>query len=265
MRSSRHIAVSAAILAIAIAACGAGGDDDDAADDDDDSVCSAAGFADEAAELALPSGYAPAAFVSVAATRACGADGTPSYGLADLTADELPDLVVTRLCGDATVGDSRWLVHAGGPDGFADAPIAWALPSGYADGAFSALATTAACGADGTPSFATLDLDGDGVRDLVVSRLCGDDAVGTTAWTVHLGGDAGFADEPVAWPLPPGYTDGAFNAAAADVACGADGTPSHGLLDSRGDGRVDLLISRLCGDDSVGDSRWLLHANRCAP
>ena len=243
-----------AALAATTPACGDGGDGGD-----DTVPCEAITLAGDASDHELPSGYAAGGFLGLGADVACGADGTPSYATVDLTGDDVLDLVVTRLCGDDAVGSDHWLVHPGGQDGFAVDPVEWQLPAGYIAGGFRAIGTAAACGADGTPSYATTDLTGDGAPDLVVTRVCGDATVGDAVWRVHPGGGDGFGDA-TDWSLPGGYIAGGFLGTGAVVACGADGTPSYGLADLDRDDRLDLVVTRVCGDAAVGDTRWRLHA-----
>lgn len=215
------------------------------------------GFA-AATPFALPPGYSSAAFFTPSATVTCGAAGAPTFTLFDLTGDGRLDLVITRLCGDATVGDTRWIVHAGGDDGFDATPTTWSLPTGYPIASFDLTAATVTCGPTGAPSYLVGDTDGDGHPDLVVTRKCGDNTVGDTQWIVHRGGNAGFG-AAASWTLPTGYSVGAFTSAAATVTCGAAGAPSYAAVDADGDRRIDLLVTRKCGDDGVGTARWIVH------
>ncbi|WP_044987016.1 hypothetical protein [Sorangium cellulosum] len=212
---------------------------------------------DEARVYALPSGYTAGAFGTLAAARACGAAGLPSYTVLDATGDGTLDLVVTQLCGDATVGDTRWIVHAGGPDGFGQAAT-WNLPGGYLANSFGAASGEGVCGPAGLPSYATLDLTGDGRLDLVVTRLCGDATVGDTRWIVHAGGPDGFGPAAT-WALPPGYLANSFDRLTHEPVCGGGALPTFATTDISGDRRPDLVITSLCNDGTVGDRRWVVH------
>jgi hypothetical protein len=216
-----------------------------------------AGFA-AATPFALPSGYGTGAFPSTSGQVPCGAPGTPAYATLDLTGDGRLDLVVTRKCGDTAVGDTRWLVHPGGDAGFAASPIAWTLPTGYAAGSFAATAQIAVCTTPNAPSYVLADATGDGQVDLIVTKVCGDNATGDTRWFVHAGGAAGFgAASP--WQLPTGYAAGSFAQASQAPPCGATGTPAYTTTDLDGDDRFDLLVTRVCGDTTVGDTHWVVH------
>ncbi len=110
----------------------------------------------------------------------------------DITGDRIPDLVVTQACDAGGVGTQRWIVHPGGDDGFG-APTTWSLPD-YADLVFETeeplprLGGVVYC-ADGESQmeFTTLDLQGDGRRDLVITQACDAGGVGTQRWIVHPG------------------------------------------------------------------------------
>jgi hypothetical protein len=206
----------------------------------------------------LPSGYPAGSFGTTAAAPPCGATGTPTYALADLTGDGRPDLIVTHVCGDGAVGDTTWRLHAAGGSGFADAPTAFALPSGYAAGSFAQISAAPPCGPSGTPTYALADIDGDRRPDLIVTHVCGDAATGDTQWIVHPAGDAGFGGART-WQLPTGYAAGSFGLVSGAPPCGPNGTPTYALTDLDGDHRPDLVVTHVCGDGAIGDTRWALH------
>jgi hypothetical protein len=155
------------------------------------------GFADEATLWSLP---APTAnldgepFRLLGGADVCAADGTVdfNYSIADLTADGIPDLVVTSACDAGDVGSDFWLVHAGGEGGFADDASLWSLPTPTAalDGEpFRTFGGADVCAADGTVDFdyAVTDLTADGIVDLVVTSACDDGDVGSEFWLVYPG------------------------------------------------------------------------------
>ncbi len=221
------------------------------------------GFAQVPTTFALPGGYASKAFDAIAqGTSACNAS-LPGFSTFDVDGDRRPDLVVTLKCDDATVGSSSWLVYKNLGSGFAPTATRFALPPGYASNAFDAVAeATSACGAN-LPAFSTLDVDGDGKPDLVITVKCDDAAVGTSSWLVYENLGTGFAQTATLFALPPGYAANAFDAVAeATSECGAK-LPAFSMLDADGDRRPDLVITARCevDDAGVGASSWLLYKN----
>jgi uncharacterized protein YaiE (UPF0345 family) len=145
-------------------------------------------FADTATRFTLPSGYRANAFQLPGVVASCsGATGRPGYALYDMNADQRPDLVVTQACEDAAVGSDHWRVHLSSGSAFAGTATPFTLPSGYRADAFQLLGATASCsGATGRPGYALYDMNADQRPDLVVTRACDDDAVGSDHWRVHL-------------------------------------------------------------------------------
>jgi hypothetical protein len=235
------------------------------------------GFAQSPSDLALPTGYLaptgkPLHLLANQGTASCGAGyDVPEYGLLDLDGDKRLDLVITDRCNDPATGSSRWLVHKAGPAGFAAAAADVALPSGYFSQNGKPLhllqnQDTAACGAGyNVPAYALIDLDGDGLRDLVITDRCNDPATGSSKWLVHQGIPGGFAAAPVDFALPAGY----FAAGTkpfrllrnqVSAACGAgNNAPAYSVLDTNGDGRLDLVLTDRCNDPATGSSKWLVH------
>jgi hypothetical protein len=74
---------------------------------------------------------------------------------------------------------------------------------------------------------------------------------------------SGFESTATPHALPTSYgSTGAqpFDQPASAANC-SDNTPAHLLADFTGDGRLDLAVTFVCGDDELtGDTRWLLHA-----
>jgi hypothetical protein len=209
-----------------------------------------AGFAEPPKRFALPS---PRLDPSCAKTT-----------LADVDGDLKPDLVVTSLCTDATVGTTRWLVYLNGAAGFG-AQQAFALPAGFGAGAFASIGPeTAACAA-GRPGYAFFDLDGDRKSDLVVTTACDNPQIGTTAWRVYLGSGASVAAVPMIFPLPltPTVPVGTYaSAASGGAGCTAKPPmPVHSLVDVDGDFKPDLVLTQDCTDTAVGSTRWSLFRN----
>lgn len=124
----------------------------------------------------------------------------------------------------------------------------------------------------GEADTAPVDLDGDGA-DATVD--CDDEDATVFPGAVEVAHDgidndcdpgtchgSGFAAGATAYALPAVYGDAGtqpFDQASGYASC-ADGTPAHGVADVSGDGRGDLVVTFLCGDDeATGDTRWLVH------
>ncbi|MCR9159672.1 MAG: hypothetical protein NXI35_03260 [bacterium] len=185
------------------------------------------GFDDDPIAWSLP--YAEQAFADL------------FHVVSDMTGDGIPDLVLHYPTSDATdgVGTTHWDVYPGGPDGFADDPIAWSLP--YAEQAFADLFHVVS------------DMTGDGIPDLVLHYPTSDatEGVGTSHWDVYPGGPDGFADDPTAWSLP--YAEQAF----ADL--------FHVVSDRTGDGIPDRVLHYPTSDatEGVGTSHWDVYPGAC--
>lgn len=143
----------------------------------------------------------------------------------------------------------------------------WTLPPADAPGwptASGEATESCADGAVGTRAWSTLDLDGDGVEDLVRTvDGCVSDEVGRARWEVHLGGPGGYADTTEAWALPAVAVGLAHPWAALTGedtwGCpdGTYGTLGHAVRDLTGDGVPDLVVTRDdCGDPAVGEDHW---------
>ena len=183
----------------------------------------------------------------------------------DINGDLKPDLVVTSLCGDPTVGTSRWLVYLNGAGGFAASSQAFALPSGFGPGSFVKLeAATAVCGSMNQPAFAFFDLTGDSKPDLVVTSSCDDVSVGTSAWSLYAGNGTGVAPSPAPFPLPISPSAGQMGAFASpmsgNITC-ANGPASlrYALLDFDGNTTLDLMVTSACDDPTVGTTQWSVY------
>lgn len=221
------------------------------------------GFA-PSATFALPAGYRFGSFRGFGGASTClDANAFPAYELLELNGDQLPDLVVTVVCSDATVGNSRWLVHFGTPSGFAAVATSFTLPGGYPNYSFPAGQTEQSCAtANAQPRASVLDLTGDGLADLVVTRKCTDATVGSTQWLVHRNTGTGFEQTPQSFAVPSGFPALSF-ARLRDVSdCfTANQYPGHFTRDVTGDGRPDLVVAERCSDATVGTSRWLVYEN----
>jgi len=184
--------------------------------------------------------------------------------LADVDGDLKPDLIVTSLCTDASVGTTRWLVYLNGAAGVG-AQQPFALPPGFGAGAFASIGPAPAACAAGQPGYAFFDLDGDRRADLVVTSACDNPQIGTTAWRVYLGSGAGVAAAPILFPLPPtpSVPVGTYGSAhGGGAGCTAKPpAPVYSIVDIDGDFRPDLVLTQDCTDTAVGSTRWSLFRN----
>jgi len=232
------------------------------------------GFADDAIAWSLPDSpvaleYDP--FWSTGGGGTCSATGNSdfSFALLDLTGDRTPDLVVTNACDAGAVGEAIWMVYPGGSDGFADEPLAWSLPEMPVTleyDPFWSVGGGGTCSASGNSdfSFATLDLTGDDIPDLVVTNACDAGDVGEAIWLVYPGGSDGFADEAVAWTLPESPValeyDPFWNLGGGGT-CSATGNSdfSFTTTDLTADGVPDLVLTNACDGGDVGEAIWLVY------
>ncbi len=162
------------------------------------------GFSESPTEWALPP--EPQKYVETwqdlyyGGTEKC-ADGDPNEGYVyattfDLTADGLPDVVVTTdECTDEEAGNSRWLVFENTGSGFESSSLKFPLPPETVkyelQWGLPSNAMTAKC-QSGEPNegyfwSTLLDLNGDGALDMVLTQdECTDEDIGSTWWEVFL-------------------------------------------------------------------------------
>ena len=70
---------------------------------------------------------------------------------------------------------------------FEATPARHALPGGYMATGFTSVGAGSSCsGGAGRPGYALYDMNADQRPDLVVTRACEDDGVGSDHWRVHL-------------------------------------------------------------------------------
>ena len=110
----------------------------------------------------------------------------------DITGDGTPDLLITQACDADGVGTQRWIVHPGTGDGFGPATT-WGLPDytglvHETEEPLPRLGGSVYCAnPEDEMEFTTIDLQGDGHRDLVITQACDAAGVGTNRWIVHPG------------------------------------------------------------------------------
>lgn len=213
------------------------------------------GFSTTATMFALPT-YS-GSFAEVGEVTCIGTE--PRHALLDVDGDLDPDLVITSFC-DASmmVGRDRWLVHLNDGTGFAATAIDHALPPGYPGLSFTRTESES-CPLGTSPRYATTDLDGDRLPDLVITSLCSGGPIGRARWDVHRGGPSGFDATATSWTLPT-YTGGVFLALEGPASCATSTQPLHRLLDADGDDAPDLIVTGLCsGTGPLGISQWAVH------
>jgi len=112
------------------------------------------------------------------------------------------------------------------------------------------------CDGGPTPRYDFLDVQGDGVRDLVLTGDCGaNEGLGTDHWTLFLGTGSGFQlDAPTRLDLP---RVGAELPLTGAMRCDSPSDVVYGFADHDQDGDKDLLISGYCdGRAEPGTTRW---------
>lgn len=176
-----------------------------------------------------------------------------SWQTKDLDGDGLSDLVGLRDPCYGSHGDGTWIFYKRTPTGFADG-VLWNIPvSGVESGLpYTYFSGAAYCVAKPAHNFgwATEDLTGDGIPDLVIQRSCTDDTVGVSKWLLYPGTGAGFAQSPTTIDLPvaPAPLLGWF------PSNGQDNNGPWVLRDLDGDGHLDLVAQ----PSDVGQHDWTL-------
>ncbi len=145
-----------------------------------------------ALELPLEA-YPDAPLEQLAGSWQCTNGQQYQHSVMDVTGDRVLDLLVRDACDEGGVGESQWLVYAGGEDGFAADPFAWALPElsfpleDYPDTTLEQMAGTWQCTNGQQYSHTVLDLSADGALDLVVHDACDEGGVGGSQWLLFDG------------------------------------------------------------------------------
>lgn len=245
------------------------------------------GFSRAPEDWAVPEGGEPlAGFWSTAGGSFDS--GSDQWTLLDLEGDGLPDLVVTGQTRNDRNGDLRkqvlgpaahWLVYRNLGARFAAAPAEWSVPTGGEPQA-GFWSTAGGSFDSGSDQWTLLDLDGDGLLDLVVTGQTRSDANGDARkqvfgarggrhWLVYRNSGRGFSAAPAEWSVPEGGEPlaGFWSAAGGSFDSGSD---QWTLLDLEGDGRADLVVTGQTRNDRNGDLRqqvigpaphWLIYRN----
>lgn len=213
----------------------------------------------------LPSGYGSLAFTnSFSPTLRCPSVPV-TYFVTDLDGDRLPDLVVFKTCGDASVGQSHWLVHRNTGARFAQEPTRWTLPSSLPAGAVDIFGNGMDCSARRAVTPSLLDVNGDGRVDLVTTTDCSDPTIGVTHWNVYLNVITGFAATPLRVALPRQFPGAEYRYPSYGITtCGTGVAPwGHALADFDGDRSLDLVFHHGCNDAQLGTSAWWMFRGAC--
>lgn len=203
-----------------------------------------AGFAAQPSAWTLPSARCNTKFDAFSRST------TVAHALIDMTGDGRPELVVTRDACDESVGRTHWDVYKAGSDGFSETPKAFRVPARRCNTSFDAMAGYAPL------AFSLLDITGDRVPDLVVTKDRCDSDIGKTRWDVYAGGPDGFSEATEAFRLPASRCEIAFDALAQSSSV------AYFLSDFDGNRTPDLVVTRDRCDSATGQSHWDVYANR---
>ncbi len=231
---------------------------------------SASGASQTATPFALPTSppVTAGAFVTTSGTLSCsGTVSTPQFGLLDFNADGKFDLVVTQACNQPSVGSTAWLYFENTGSGFAPSTTI-ALPDvpGAPTSSFPTLGAAGTCTNDtGTPSYDVLDMNGDGLPDILVTRDCPDRLTGSSYWQLFANTGTGFAASYEAFTLP------SVLGATSTAPVGLSGTSQCTLSPPRptytttylGQASPDLVVTTDCSDATVGATHWLVYPASC--
>jgi len=125
-------------------------------------------------------------------------------------------------------------------------PSSFSLPAARCGHGFDALASTKSDFA-----WATLDLTGDRIPELVVVADGCDDDVGKVRWDVYDASASGFGNKPRSYALPAVRCGERFEALASH-----DADVAWETMDLTGDGKPDLVVTSDRCDDDIGRTRW---------
>jgi len=186
--------------------------------------------------LAKPQGVAGSLFGRW--TQTAGGNSTTYREIFDMDGDGIADLVDTQGC---NASNPNWEVFRGSQQGFASSPVSWNAPPGYC-----ALRAAVGNHGDTFTTADTLDLNGDGVPDLVDAR--------TTPWQVYYGyvdpagAGYGFRIPAQAFAAPAPYIRISYGNISLDAQVGTshfhwdNGTADgQDVFDLNGDGLLDLV------------------------
>ncbi len=150
----------------------------------------AAGFLDEPRTLDLPDVEGEAVWAALGGFS-CDEGGPALVAFDELDGDDDPELALRARCdgeGPAGLGTETWVFWDLLPGGAFGPPRTWSLPVDAEADAWLALRDDA-CGHPGDALYTSLDIDGDEVRDVVITYGCDTDGpLGAVEWGVRRGG-----------------------------------------------------------------------------
>ncbi|HLK90544.1 MAG TPA: VCBS repeat-containing protein [Polyangia bacterium] len=221
------------------------------------------GFSSTATPWSLPSFGSSCAFNQ--GTSGIVQNGSLSYSTLDMNGDSKPDLVVSYVASNCspTVPAAQWLVYLNNGTGFSSTATPWSLPSFGSSCAFNQGASGIV--QNGSLSYATLDITGDGKPDLVVSHAATNcsPAVPAAQWLVYPNAGTGFASTAIPWSLPSFGSSCAFDQGTSGIV--QNGSLSYATLDITGGGKLDLVVSHAASNCSatVPAAQWLVYPSAC--
>lgn len=219
----------------------------------------ASGFDEVASAFVMPDGY-PIGTWDGTSNFDCPNGGALEWVLAQMDGVGGPDVLGTQLC-DASqgVGLDHWRVHLNDGAGFGEA-VDWTLPVGFDPTTFDDVGNLA-CGTNTDLEWSLLDVDGDGLADILGTSGCsGGTTVGQTEWLLWRGTATGYLDPPSELVLPTTWPPGAFDSLGLTF-CEVGASPLWSLVDLTGDGWLDIVVTDRCDeDDTVGLTVWTVHA-----
>jgi hypothetical protein len=198
--------------------------------------------------------------------------GSQSWGVMDMDGDKKKDLVVWsisdasgygKVCGHPSA--PHWRVYLNNGTSFSSSYITWPVPSGgYVNSSYGNFGFNNSSGngvsnlVTGNESWATMDINGDGKPDLIVtaqndastySKVFGISS--SPYWKVYLNTGSGFAASPTNWSVPAGGFEGAsstgnwgFNFTSGNgLSQLVQNSQTWSVTDMNGDGKPDLVVS----------------------
>ncbi|MBL0048692.1 MAG: T9SS type A sorting domain-containing protein [Bacteroidetes bacterium] len=208
-------------------------------------------------------------YLSAYSTAANYSLNSQNWNLMDINADGKPDLVVTSenlTSNTSTVysaaSNPYWKVYLNNGSGFSTVASNWTVPmGGLKNGAnnlgfYLTAYYTAASYALNSQNWNLMDINGDGLSDLVVTseNLTANNATvfsptSNPYWKVYLNNGSGFSTAPSNWAVPVGgLKNGANNlgfylAGFSTAASYSLNSQNWNVMDMNGDNKPDLVVT----------------------
>lgn len=185
------------------------------------------------------------------------------WALIDMDGDELPDVIMTHPAESPHPPLTAWQLYRNTGAGFDEVAIPWPTPPPEASGETDFYQLSNPVPGVGSVGWDTVDLDGDGLPDLVVtSDDVGQPLDGGSHWMVFRGTGAGFEPSPLIWPTPDISLVGERAFYLTENRHPA--FPRWSLRDLNGDERPDLIVTSGVGLEPLGDGQWQVFWNHGA-